>query len=233
MNRAVTYVLRTIMDEWLPAGVRDSRWFMYPFFRYWFRNHDLARVMDFKALQARMTDAELAAFYRDIQTVSRERRTDLNEASIRHILASLDPASSTLLDVGCGNGYFLGRAHEAGYRVHGCDLLRTIDVRGIPYTTASAERLPFRDRAFDVVTCHHTLEHVRGLADAVAELKRVARRQIVVTVPCQRPYYYTLDLHIHFFPVRALLETAMAMPRATCRKIGGDWVYVAPVGDGV
>jgi Methylase involved in ubiquinone/menaquinone biosynthesis len=47
--------------------------------------------------------------------------------------------------------------------------------------------LPFPDRSFDVVLCAETLEHLdpADLVRATAELRRIARKSLVVTVPYQ------------------------------------------------
>jgi hypothetical protein len=93
--------------------------------------------------------------------------------------------------------------------------------------TANIENLPFADKHFGIVTCNHTLEHVIHLERAISELKRIARRQLVITVPCQKYYYYTLDLHIHFFPCKSMLINSMGVDNHTCVNLSGDLVYIA------
>ena len=92
--------------------------------------------------------------------------------------AVLAPGESlTALDVGgCGGmlAEFLGSVRVVDLRA-GAD----VDVVG------DARRLPFPDRAFDVVCCSDVLEHVpEGDRNAVlAELFRIARRLVVVAGP--------------------------------------------------
>lgn len=90
---------------------------------------------------------------------------------------------------------------------------------------AGLPALPFRDLSFDTVVCAHTLEHIPDLFGAAAELRRVARRVIVV-VPRQRYYRYTVDYHLHFFPSAAPL-LHLFDGTATATVIDGDWVLVA------
>jgi SAM-dependent methyltransferase/uncharacterized protein YbaR (Trm112 family) len=47
--------------------------------------------------------------------------------------------------------------------------------------TLNAARLPFPDDAFDVVLCSEVLEHLVRPVEVLAELRRVARRYVVVT----------------------------------------------------
>ena len=105
----------------------------------------------------------------------------------------------------------LGSAQETRRRAN-C----TVALAGLP-------DLPFRTAAFDTVVCSHTLEHIPDLWRAAAELRRVAKRVIVV-VPCQRYYRYTVDYHLHFFPQAGPLERLLG-GRATL--IDGDWFVVA------
>jgi SAM-dependent methyltransferase len=91
--------------------------------------------------------------------------------------------NETILDVGCGNGLYLGALHARGHRglVCGGDLsegmLRTaVPLAGAdPLLVFDAQRLPFRDDAFDVAAAMHMLYHVPDRAQAIRELRRVVR----------------------------------------------------------
>ncbi|HEU5154849.1 MAG TPA: class I SAM-dependent methyltransferase, partial [Gemmatimonadales bacterium] len=113
-------------------------------------------------------------------------RTESEQARIKATAALVPPETRTLLDVGCGRGDLL-HAIDVPFSV-GTDLAR----RGIRYvrrpaTVSSMLSLPFRDRSFDVVLCAETLEHLdpADLVRATAELRRIARKSLVITVPYQ------------------------------------------------
>ena len=73
----------------------------------------------------------------------------------------------------------------------------------------------------------HTLEHVQHLGSALAELRRVAAKRLVVVVPRQRPYRVTFNPHIHFFPYEFSLLAWTGTDRPyRCELVGGDWLYV-------
>lgn len=99
----------------------------------------------------------------------------------------LIPASArSVLDVGCGAGALTH--HLRPSLVFGCDAAR----RGlrrirVPVAVAALPALPFADAGVDVVLCAETLEHLDPglLPGAAAELMRVARRHVVVSVPAR------------------------------------------------
>lgn len=182
--------------------------------------------MEFKSLVYDWSEEEFSRFYQERDSLATDRVTDLSEQSIDYMLERLNKDAKTLLDVGCGNGYFLQKAAKAGYEIHGCDVLTDVAIPGGTYHQGNLEKLPFPDNYFDIVTCHHTLEHVINLEVSVSELKRVARQQVVVVVPCQRYFYYTLDEHVRFFPYKALVTNMMRMKNSICEKVWGDWVFI-------
>jgi SAM-dependent methyltransferase len=229
MNRQLTNAIRYLMDEWLPPVLRDSRWFMYPFFWLAYGGKNIGRTMDFKRLVHSWSPEEYRDFYGGLDSISRNRATDLNEATIQAMLAALPQGPGRLLDVGCGRGYFLARVREArpDLELVGCDVVDKSD-GSFRFETAFIEKLPFPDRSFDIVTCSHTLEHITNPQAAVAELKRVAKRALFVVVPRQRYYFYTLDEHVNFYPHRHLLLSEMGEPSARCENIQGDWLWMSP-----
>ncbi len=94
---------------------------------------------------------------------------------------------ATLLDVGCGTGWFTRRFQAAGFVVTGLDrsgdCLEFASERSpgtIQYVQGDARRLPFRDRAFDHAVAVTSLCFVDDWARAVAELARVSRRRFAV-----------------------------------------------------
>ncbi len=88
-------------------------------------------------------------------------------------------AGKRMLDVGCGPRGSLEWATMAAERV-GVDPLvddyRELGIRehAMTYVHAGAERLPFEDGRFDVVSCFNALDHVDDVDAAVGELTRVA-----------------------------------------------------------
>lgn len=113
----------------------------------------------------------------------------IGEEEYRLIASLLAPRpGETLLDVGCGTGYFTRRfaAGAADGNVVGIDIdlnmLRFAagHSRGTNFVAADARRLPFRDDSFDLVISVTALCFIREEKQALREMLRVARRRVVL-----------------------------------------------------
>ena len=95
----------------------------------------------------------------------------------------------SVLDVGCGDGRISNRIQDS-CGVVSLDLsLAALYAAGGACVCASASRLPFPDKSFDLVCATEVLEH---LADevytaALSELLRVSRRYVLISVPFKEP----------------------------------------------
>lgn len=233
MKREITNRIRFVLDELIPPILRDSRWFMWPFFVAAYGRFLVAEIMDFKARAYQMTDDEYSEFYSSLgNSMSRRRVTDLNGASVDLIInatRSRRPNLKTLLDVGSGNGYLLKKLSEevAFDRIVGVDAAPMQNSGGrFEFFRGVLPRLPFGDKEFDLVTCTHVIEHVLDVEASVRELIRVARKTISIVVPRQRYYYYTLDEHLNFFPLIEPLVRQFHPHKVIWRLLEGDWVMV-------
>ncbi|WP_395062784.1 class I SAM-dependent methyltransferase [Flavobacterium sp.] len=227
MNRTITNSIRYIIDEFVPPILRDSKWFMYLFFFIFFKGKKIKLYMEFKQLVYLMNDQEYAEAYRQLDCMGTDRPTDLNQLSINYMLKNISSEATNLLDVGCGRGYWLNKLGEiTNLNLTGFDMHDSVALTTATYVQGRIEKLPFAEKSFDIVTCHHLLEHLKDLPAAISELKRVAKKQLIIVVPCQRYYYYTLDMHINFFPIKEYLQEVMKIEKYTCENKWGDWVYI-------
>lgn len=98
-----------------------------------------------------------------------------------------EPARSTVLDVGCGNGFLQHALEKRFASVTGIDYSRKmLEVNPCmnKYLGRSTE-LPFSDRSFDVTVASNLLHHLSE-ADRVqtlSEMQRVARQAVVSFEP--------------------------------------------------
>lgn len=97
---------------------------------------------------------------------------------------------SCLLDIGCGNGAFLHNLEQAAPQraLFGLDRSTAALKAGLcaaATTAASAQALPFADRAVEMVCALDVIEHLpHGIYEtALSEIARVAGRHILINVP--------------------------------------------------
>lgn len=106
------------------------------------------------------------------------------------IVGPLNP--ETVLDAGCGEGETIERLDgQLSGSITGVDLNQeSVEFAAgrIPagsFQVADLTALPFEDGSFDLVLCLEVLEHIPEPSLALAELARVCRGDIVVSVPSE------------------------------------------------
>ena len=105
-------------------------------------------------------------------------------------------AGASLLDVGCGTGYFSRRFAHAGLRVTGIDPDRDAlhfaaqQGGGVTYCRGSALNLPYADGTFDYCAAVTSLCFVADPQQAIAEMLRVSRRALILGLLNRRSLLY-------------------------------------------
>jgi len=155
------------------------------------------------------------------------------------ILKGLHPAS--LLDIGSGRGAFLWPLLDAfpalpvtmldllDYRVADIQAVQAGGIERLSASQMDVTALGFADRSFDVVTMLEVLEHIPAAEKALAEVCRVARRCLIVSVP-SRPD--DNPEHLHLFSeqrLRALLAS-QGVRQVNASYVLNHIVMVATVG---
>jgi SAM-dependent methyltransferase len=115
-------------------------------------------------------------------------------ADIPYALAALDPGYHRVLDVPCGRGRLLKalRAALPEAEIHGLDINGGMieqvgrECLGVRAHVGSVYALPFPDRHFDAVLCHESFMHFEEPRHALAELARVARWRLYLSVTTRR-----------------------------------------------
>lgn len=225
MNRENTNRLRFVLEDVIPPILRDSQLFRWVARQAWGDHID--RLASFRARAPFLTDDEYAALYRDHPRVHDE--TDNSQACIDRIVASV--VGDSVCDVGCGTGALLthiasGRNFK---RITGVDFVieDAASLAGVEYVASKVEELPFEDKSFDTVVCTHVIEHILDYRRAIAELRRIAARRLIIVVPREREYRYTFNPHFNFFPyTHSFLRAMHPVPsRHVCVDVGRDIFY--------
>lgn len=233
LRRSITNKIRWVVDNILPPIISDSRWF----------NLILARIMfgrrpfdlDFKEKVLSFTLEEFEAFFNEMGKFEPYRESDTTPSQEEFVIQNV--VGARLLDIGCGNGKLAAHLARLGFEVTACDLKACWIARleekftnkglNLSFQVANAESLPWPDASFDTVVSTHTLEHIPNLGSCLEEILRIARRRIIIIVPCQKYKRYTIDTHVNFFPTESVLRWSLRFPPgAICRKIDGDWVIL-------
>lgn len=172
-----------------------------------------------------MTDTELQSAYWGKQRKRRHPSDPIIAAFAKPKLQfmlthTVLPSSPSILDVGCGNGYFTYYLQEIGPTI-GLDyttgMLHMNPCRRLVQTSAHA--MPFRDRSFDVVFCSNLLHHVGEPLAVVLEMKRVSQRYVVIHEP-NRNNPAILALGLFKAEERASLLFSAAYVKAMVQNVG-------------
>jgi 2-polyprenyl-3-methyl-5-hydroxy-6-metoxy-1,4-benzoquinol methylase len=135
---------------------------------------------------------ETVKVYKQTKYTSNNRVVQyLNRVYLRNITALVQRADPRrLLDVGCGEGVVLRHLDRRlqGVSVIGLDVdgtgLRVAQSQNtVSLVQGSVYDLPFASGSFDLVLCCEVLEHVERPEVAMAELARVSRDRVLLSVP--------------------------------------------------
>ncbi len=124
---------------------------------------------------------------------------------------------SSFLDVGAAEGYkafvvkrlFGAEVVSSDISQEACRRAQELfNIKAIP---GDVHGLPFQDDAFDVALCSESLEHVTDWKKGVAELLRVARKAVIITLPHDLEDFVTKEKethvphgHIHHFDLDSM-----------------------------
>lgn len=102
----------------------------------------------------------------------------------------------TILDAGCGEGFTMSLLLSSGLRatMKGIDFsdeaiaIAKKTAPELAISKASIYELPFKKSSFDLVICSEVLEHLEDPDRAIAEISRVSKKYVLVSVP-NEPYF--------------------------------------------
>jgi SAM-dependent methyltransferase len=147
-------------------------------------------------------------------TATRREDPDLAE-QIRAALGD----GRTLLNVGAGAGAYEPRDRTVLAVEPSPVMIAQRPAGAAPAVLAEAERLPFVDGSFDAAMALHTVHHWHDPAAGLAELRRVARRVVVVAGDAQ--VIDRLWLATEYFPGLAFGDRREVHPRTIAERLGG------------
>jgi len=152
--------------------------------------------------------------------IIRESRLRAAKSQLR--LIKKYKSGTTLLDIGCGEGFFLFNASKAGYTTKGIEISQDaaeyarrefgLDVEAKPF-----EELHFPENYFDVITLWQVLEHVPYPLIVLKEVHRILKPEglLVTSTPdiegtlakiFRRKWWNLRRLHINQFTAKTLTD---------------------------
>ena len=119
--------------------------------------------------------------------------------SLVSLAKSVSPV--TVLDAGCGEGFSLvslrrskiGKIYEGVDYSHDAIRLGKKLYPKLNIKLGNVYELPYKDNAFDLVICTEVLEHLEKPHKALSEIKRVAKKHIILSVP-NEPFFMLANL---------------------------------------
>ena len=105
-----------------------------------------------------------------------------------------------ILEIGCGNGYYLSLLNRMGKnKLTGVDTdkvalnngRRYINNTKVKLINAPAENLPFKDKEFDKTICIEVLEYLSNPEKTLKELVRVSKNEVIIS--CANFNWYRIN----------------------------------------
>ena len=145
------------------------------------------------------------------------------EKFLRVLPDRCETKSNTLLDIGCGLGFFLEAVRGDFKQVRGIEISepqRLFAQRhlGLEVLEGEAASIPLPDESEDIITLLDVLEHLPDPRACLREVRRVLAPEGLVALVTPNPesltarilkqrwVYYSPPEHLHLFPPRSLLR---------------------------
>jgi len=125
----------------------------------------------------------------------------------------IPPENRHVLDIGCGNCYYLDAIKQKGYEVNGIDLEAAMCSKHIKVCDFE-KKIPYADAAYDIIFTKSVIEHLRKPENLVSEAWRLLKPggKIIVIAPdwkvCWKSFYddYTHHSPMTIASLKAILE---------------------------
>lgn len=113
--------------------------------------------------------AKATTAFDKLYEISRELALSWKLTLVKKFIHTPNPS---LLDYGCGTGFFLRKMKENGFNIAGVEPSMTARTTAEKITTTPIHtRIEEADQSFDAITLWHVLEHVTNLNELITQLK--------------------------------------------------------------
>jgi SAM-dependent methyltransferase len=117
----------------------------------------------------------------------------------------IEPSKRHVLDIGCGNCFYLDTLKNLGWEANGIDLEAAMCSKNVKVCDFE-KKIPYADKSYDIIFTKSVIEHLRKPENLVAESWRLLKPggKIIVIAPdwkvCWKSFY---DDYTHHSPVTA------------------------------
>lgn len=229
MNRKTINIIRFVFEELLPPIIRDSFIFRL-IVKYLYRSDRTHEILKSDILK--ISNEDYIKYYADMPEVQGE--TDNSKECIDEILKNIIPYD--VIDVGCGRGYLLNEIKKSdnSLKLYGAEifknkkLLENEKKNNLIIFEKGIENVSKINKKFDTVICTHVLEHILDFRSAYLELKKICNKRLIIIVPKERPYKYTFNGHLNFFPYEwSFINAIRPLSKSyKIKNINRDFVYI-------
>ncbi|HNF71536.1 MAG TPA: class I SAM-dependent methyltransferase, partial [Chitinophagaceae bacterium] len=137
-----------------------------------------------------MSQSEQAQFWNTDSAQWRKQEEGAQPLYTKMIACMETKSGQSILDIGCGTGYFLSLFDKKQVVCHGIDLSESqlnyarTHLPQMEWKQASMDAIPYADHSFDWVSCNNALQFVPDPRLALTEFKRVMKKdaQLMVAV---------------------------------------------------
>ena len=228
MKRENTNKIRFVLEELLPPILRDS--FIFKLIvKKLYRNDKTHQNLKYNILN--LSKKKYKKYYENMPQI--HNNSDLSKKCIDEILRYIKPRS--IIDVGCGNGFLLKKIRDRNKSVelNGTEIVISKEIKEklktkkIKIFEKNLENINGFKKKYDTVICSHVLEHVLDINLAYTNLKKICKKRVIIVVPRERPYEYTFNGHIHFFPYKwSLINTIRPKNKFLIKDLDRDFLYI-------
>jgi len=140
---------------------------------------------------------KLADVYKETEPHYRQENIERISGILKELRANT--RKSSLLDIGCGQGFIIDIAKTYYQKIRGVDVTQSMLDKvnlysgsgfDIKVSIGNAENLPFRDNEFDVCTAYAVLHHIYDISAVASEACRVLKPGGVFYSSLDPNFYY-------------------------------------------
>jgi SAM-dependent methyltransferase len=115
-------------------------------------------------------------------------------SDLESVLVPIKGTITSAFEIGCGEGYITGFIDQMGIPIIGADVSpRIVEIArrnypGINFSVLSIYDLHTISTTYDMVVANEVLEHLSNPDEAMKEIKKIARKYILISVP-NEPFF--------------------------------------------